>query len=257
MGPILRQFANERSAERRRAMHPLRLRRSLVSDKNPAIAAIAPLAATVRENRKPAAADNVFTGMERALSERTGLAIDLWRDMADASTEMAFHAVYGWLAAWGVGTDPADAIGAAEPTAQDVTEAPEVRAALGKVAAGGYAEAVIRMMVLLAQARGGVRRNRLARSNALLTGEAPFAEMTASARQALIREQTVIVSLQPEEALAALPRMLPDAHDRRRAITAVANVAGPEDELGDKALAMLGRLRAVLAAPAIAHEAAE
>lgn len=257
LGPILRQVATEQSAERRRAMHPLRLRRSLVSDKNPMVAAIAPLAAMVREHRKPAAADNVFTGMERAMSERIGLGIDLWRDMADASTEMAFHAVYGWLAAWGVGTDPADAIGAAAPTAHDVTEAPEVRAALDNTASGGYAEAVIRMMVLLAQARGGVRRNRLARSNALLTGEAPFAEMTANARQALIREQTVIVSLKPEEALAALPRMLPDLNDRRRAITVVENVAGPEDELGDKALAMLERLRAALAVPALAHEAAE
>ena len=77
-----------------------------------------------------------------------------------------------------------------------------MRQALSRIAAGGYAEAVVRMMILLAAARGGVRRSRLARSNALMQNEPPFAGMTASARQALIREQTVIASMAPAEALS-------------------------------------------------------
>ncbi|MFC7693266.1 hypothetical protein ACFQY5_30645 [Paeniroseomonas aquatica] len=103
-----------------------------------------------------------------------------------------------------------------------------MRAALARVAEGGYAEAVIRMMILLARARGGVRRSRLARSNALLTTEAPFAAMTPAGRQALIREQTVIASMAQDEALAALPKLLPRVAERRRAMAAVEGWPAPK-----------------------------
>lgn len=114
------------------------------------------------------------------------------------------------------------------------------------MAEGGYAAAVIRMMILLAQARAAVRRSRLARSNALLQGESPFREMTPEARAAIIREQTVICTVAPAEALATLPKLLPAFADRRRALDAVETVAGPEEELGEAARAMLARLRTAL-----------
>ena len=79
-----------------------------------------------------------------------------------------------------------------------------------------------------------------------MNGEEPFASLTAAARQALIREQTVIVEMAPEEALATLPTLLPTPSDRKRALVTVEDVAGPEDELGEPAQAMLARLRAVL-----------
>ena len=97
-------------------------------------------------------------------------------------------------------------------------------------------------------ARGGVRRSRLARSNALLTTEAPFAGLGAEARQAMIREQTLLVEVAPDQALETLPVLLPDAEARARALATVADVAGPEAELGDPAQAMLARLRALLPA---------
>ena len=121
-----------------------------------------------------------------------------------------------------------------------------MRAALDRMAEGGYGAAVIRMMILLAQARGAVRRSRLARSNAVLEGEAPFRDMTPAARAALIREQTVICTVAAAEALSTLPKLLPTPAERRRALAVVEGVAGPEEELGDPAKAMLAQLRAAL-----------
>ena len=80
----------------------------------------------------------------------------------------------------------------------------------------------------------------------MLTTQQPFASMTPGQRTEMIRDQTVIVTLVPEEALAALPDLLPAKKDRARAFAAVAHVAGPEDELGEKALEMLRRQREVL-----------
>jgi pimeloyl-ACP methyl ester carboxylesterase len=243
-GPVIRQMATEQTAELRRKLHPMRLRRTLVSDLNPLMAPFAGTAERVRQNRAPAAADNPFLTLERAMADRVEGAMDGWRDLRDAWTEAAFHAVYGSLAAWGV------AAGTAEEevvqTAEMLADAPEARAALANIAEGGYAEAVIRMMVMMARARGAVRRTRLARSQAVLTGEAPFADMTAAARQALIREQTLVVDMAPEAALATLPKLLPTKAERRRALDTVEGVAGPEEELGEAAQAMLAKLREAL-----------
>lgn len=245
--PVVRQFATERTAEMRRQMNPMRARRYMVSDQNPAMAPLAGLAAAVKENRAPLTPDNPFLALERAWADGVEQSIDRWRDLRDAWQESAFHAVYGTLAAFGVANDAV--VEPAEAVAEALGDLPDVRAALARIAEGGYAEAVVRMMILLAKARGGVRRNRLERSNALLTGEEPFASLSSAARQALIREQTVVVEMAPEEALATLPALLPDPADRMRALTTVGDVAGPEEEMGERAQAMLARLRAVLAPP--------
>jgi pimeloyl-ACP methyl ester carboxylesterase len=243
-GPAIRHVTTEATAELRRQLHPMRARRYMVSDMNPFMLPFAAAAERVKENRAPAAANNAFLVVERALADRVEGAIDSWRDWRDAWTEAAFHAVYGTLAAIGVAGGSAEE--EAAETADALADAPAVRAALDRIAEGGYAEAVVRMMILLARARGGVRRSRLARSQAVLTGEAPFADMTAAARQALIREQTLVVEMAPEEALGTLPKLLADAADRHRALATVEGVAGPEEELGVPAQAMLGRLRDTL-----------
>lgn len=250
VSPMIRRLTTERAAEMRRQMSVMRARRYMFSDMNPFMAPFAAWADMVRGRRAPAGPENAFVALERAWADRVEKALDTWRDQRDALAEVAFHAVYGSLAAAGI----AENDGVAEedaPQLHDLRETPEVREALAKTRLGGYAEAVIRMMILLAQARGGVRRTRLARSNALLRTEQPFAAMSADRRQEIIREQTVIVTLAPEESLAALPVLLPIPEERSRAMAAVAGVAGPEEELGDAARAMLAKQRAVLGLDAI------
>ncbi|MBR0678918.1 DUF3141 domain-containing protein [Roseomonas eburnea] len=245
VSPIVRQLATENGAEMRRQLSPMRMRRYMFSDLNPFMMPVRAMAAMARDNRAPAAADNPFLAIEKAWADSVERSIDGWRDRRDAWIETAFHAIYGGLAAIGVTGD--DEAAEAEAARRSVSVEPaQLADARSKVAEGGYAEAVIRMMILLADARGGVRRSRLARSNALLTTEAPFVGMSPSARQAIIREQTVIVTMAREEALAALPTLLAAAADRRKALATVEHVAGPEEELGDKAREMLGRMRETL-----------
>lgn len=245
VAPVVRQLATESGAETRRQLSPMRTRRYMFSDLNPFMMPVRAMAGLAREHRAPAAPDNPFLAFEKAWADGVERGIDAWRDMRDAWIETAFHAIYGGLAAVGVTGD--DAAAEAEAARRSISVEPaQIAEARARVAEGGYAEAVIRMMILLADARGGVRRSRLARSNLLLTTEPPFVGMSPSARQAIIREQTVIVTMARDEAVAALPALLPGAADRRKALAAVEHVAGPEEELGDKAREMLGRLRATL-----------
>lgn len=244
--PLVRQFATEASAEFRRQMNPARVRRWAVSDLNPMLSGLPAAAASVKAQRRPAAKENPFLAWERSWADGVERSLDMWRDWRDAAMELTFHALYGTLAAAGLGGDDTAEDADVARAAADAPGAAQLQAASANVAAGAYPEAVIRMMVLLADARGGVRRSRLARSNQVLTSEAPFAAMTAAQRQEIIRAQTAIVALDADAALAALPTLLPTDDERRKALALVEAVAGPEDDLGDKAREMLGRLRSTL-----------
>ena len=99
--------------------------------------------------------------------------------MRDAAIELMFHSLYGtpWM----------KRIGAAGRTLQhvhDVREFPQVQDAIKRLKMGGYAEGIVRMLVLLARARGAVRREKLERSDKLLHGRPPFNSMTSQARAA-------------------------------------------------------------------------
>jgi hypothetical protein len=246
VAPVIRQFSTEMGAETRRQMNPMRWRRYALSDMNPFMGPVSSLAGLARQNRKPVPANNPFLAFEKAFADSVEYGFNVMRDLRDAWVETAFHGVYGTLHAAGVTGEDYEA--EAEAARDSVTtDAPQRAEAEAKLAQGGYAEAVIRMMILLADARGAVRRSRLARSNQLLTTEAPFAQMSAAERMAVIRDQTMIATLFPEEAIKALTVLLPDAASRRKALKAVETVAGPDEELGDNARARLQRLREVLA----------
>jgi hypothetical protein len=185
--PAIRHMTTEATAEARRQMHPMRARRYMASDLNPAMLPFAAAAEQVKANRAPAAADNLFLAAERAMAERVEAAMDSWRDWRDAWTESAFHGVYGTLAAFGVAEASGEEAAAA---AEDVlADAPGVRAALARIAEGSYAEAVVRMMVLLARARhrgsrgragGGTRRGGPGHAGTAAPGARPHAALIRS-----------------------------------------------------------------------------
>ncbi len=82
-------------------------------------------------------------------------------------------------------------------------------------------------MILLARARGAVRRERLERANARLHSRPPFDTIPEAHRNRMIHEQSLIVELAGKEAIATQPKLLRDVVDRLRAVNLVLDVAGP------------------------------
>jgi len=117
---------------------------------------------------------------------------------------------------------------------------------------GGYAEGIIRMMILLARARCAVRRDRLERSDRLLHAHAPFNSMTPETRRSMIREQSAIVEFCGDEAITTLADILKDPVERYRALNLVMDVAGPMEQLDAPTIAMFRRFQAALLT--LAHE---
>jgi len=70
----------------------------------------------------------------------------------------------------------------------------------------------------------------------------------------IIHEQTIIASFAVEEAVAALPLLLPDAERRLRAVETVQYIAGPIAEMAPRTLEMLQRFHAVLDLPPVTDD---
>jgi tellurite resistance protein len=180
--------------------------------------------------------------------------MDFWRDVKSATDELTFFSIYANPLLAGLARTQT-----AEPNiGLDATlrELPAVREAVRNIARGGFAEAVLRMLILMARSRGEVRQSRLERSNAILQSAEPFASLGDEQRTSIINQQTLIVDFEPDKAIAALPILLPQLADRARAIALVEEIAGDPAEMSEPTVLMLGRLRAALSLAGSAARAA-
>ena len=242
--PLVRAVASPELARILRDAHPLRLQRSLLSDANPLLAGMAGQAAQVRRQRRPAAPDNVLLRHEQRLA---GLVESGWnwlRAWRDGWVEMAFYSLYAAPAARALADGIRPRI--AESQGEDLRSVNDVSRALDSIELGGYPNALVRILILLARSRGSVRRDRLERSNRLLSTEPPFAGLSPVVRARIIRQQSLIIEFEPDLALASLPRMLPSTAERETALAQAQYVLGSADEMSAETRAMLQAIRQVL-----------
>jgi hypothetical protein len=242
--PRVRAMTTAASAQHRVDTHPLRLRRYLLSDKNPLLSQLAPAAEQVRASRNNVSPDNSYLQMEGVWVGALHDSVNLYRDLRDGMVETMFNLVYA--------SPLMRAIGAAEPgrisetPRADLCSTADVRQALEQIDQVGYADAVIRMLILLAHARKGVRRDCLERSNDLLNEQLPISALGVATRNLIIHQQSLTVEFEPAQALATLPRLLPDVGERVRALAACDYVLGDAQDMNDETRDMFGQILAVL-----------
>ena len=117
---------------------------------------------------------------------------------------------------------------------------------------GGFEEAVIRMLILLAEAQAAIGRDRLEVSAEVLSHDEPFASLPPERRTALIQEQSIIVEFEPELAVKTLPDLLPKPEDRKRAVELVRFIAGRIAEMEPKTIQALETFHRILRLPPLA-----
>src|SRR5262249_39456761 len=133
-------------------MHPLRMQRWAISDRNPFLAPLGKLAAATKDNRAKADPKGPCAVMERAVAANIVAGWDLYRQLRDATVENLFFNAYGTMSlATGRGRG-----GGGAPAAE--TEPTEVQDALAHIEEGGFTDAAVRAGLIAVQRGHGQRR---------------------------------------------------------------------------------------------------
>jgi pimeloyl-ACP methyl ester carboxylesterase len=234
--PLVRALTNEATAWTLRMMNPLRLGHWLISDLNPWLAWVKPMAEMVRANRHPAAPDNPFVELEREASKRTEQALDGYRDVRDGLQELAFQTIYEspWLAlAVGAGTPEAAERRAQEATTWEREElAARRRKAIEAAIDNGTAVDAWARLVLYLRPRGEAGDERpFNMARRMIDELRPPSIPSLADLKAALRSQASVLALDEERAIAALPRLVPDKALLRRGLDAARAVLGARGEL--------------------------
>jgi hypothetical protein len=231
--PFVRALVTSPWAQWMQQVHPLRLQYELFSNANPMMAPVAGMAEEVRENRQPSSADNPFIAMQEIASDQIVATLDAWREFSEAFAERTFLNVYGSpMLQAAVGIDPSGtrALQRAgkNPLHQELLQK-RIAEHKSHIPVGGLREAVVRALLYAGMNRAAVdeRGFEMVRRIRRAHGDMQLSEF-----KALVREQYLLLLIDSEAAIAAIPSMLPpDAETRREAFDLIKQVLSARGEL--------------------------
>ena len=226
MQPMVRSLVNPPLADAIQKLHPLRLQYELLSDANPLMAPVAGLADAVRENRRPATADNPFSAMQKQFSDQVVAAFDTWRVFNETCVERMFMAAYGSKALQAAaGVDAHSAVPlrkAAKSLLHHKIIEQRIADLRSRIASGGLREALIRALIFAGMGRAAVDERGF---EAVRRIRKSLSDVPLASFKATVREQYDMLLLDTEGALAAIPSMLPeDSATRQRAFDLICQI---------------------------------
>jgi pimeloyl-ACP methyl ester carboxylesterase len=246
--PWIKTMVTPQMADMARNLHPLRLQYEALSSQNPLMGAVKTAAEGIEDNRKPVSKDNPFLAFQEQISKQIVHALDSWRDAQESLSETLFLNLYGSPAVQAaLGIDPNS-----EPSRRREMSA-EHRAMLEKriaelksrIGDGGLPEAAIRGLLYIGSARGMVDERSIEALRQVRRDHAGQ-RLTLPEFKMLVREQFFMLLLDPEGALAAIPKLLPEDADRRRAaFAAMREVLSASGDIAGERASRLQRVAAL------------
>jgi pimeloyl-ACP methyl ester carboxylesterase len=243
--PWIKGIVAPQMAEWMHNLHPMRLQYEAFSSQNPFMAVVKAAAEQVSEHRKPVSTDNPFLAFQEQVSKQIVHALDSWRDSQEALSEAIFLAVYGSPALQvAVGVDPRSEPSRRQEMSAKHREMLQARIAelKSRIGEGGLREAAIRGLLYVGSARGMVDERSLEALRQVRRHDSG-ARLTLAQFKLLVREQFFMLLLDQEQALAAIPKLLPDnANDRRSAFAAIREVLSASAEISGEVAKRLKRV---------------
>jgi pimeloyl-ACP methyl ester carboxylesterase len=258
--PWVRASVTPQSAEWLQRMHPLRLPYELISDQNPWVASVAGLAEQVRANREPVPADNPFLVMQNMMSDCIESSLDIYQELRDSAQERAFMNLYGsqlmrdW-AGLGARDGPARIHPGISPEHRNFVSKRKDEL-LSLVPVGGLHRAAIRMLLYVIGSDGGVDERSFAVIRRLRTRDGQSVASLERFKE-LLREQAMVMRLDPAGSLRAMPKLLSKAtpEDIRAMLASMKQVLEAAQPLNERAQESLREMEHMFEAAARRAEA--
>jgi hypothetical protein len=230
-----------------RKLHPNRVRFGIFSDENPAMKLVEESAARVREQRAPVDEKNMFYAAEKSLAATISATLSAFGSARDAMTEQIFHMTYGSpLVQALVGLDPKGVEEDRKPAYDVLREETRAkrRAELEtRWEQGGAVEAALRSIIFIRRAEGTVDERGFAMLKKLHDAQPPGRPRSMAQLKQALREQSLLLRLDEERAVASIPKLIPtDPDDRARTLRAVQRIVTAAGELSDEGKRRLQRI---------------
>lgn len=215
MRPWVKFWTTELSAEIIRYLHPLRTQRYLLADINPLMRPLKNIASVARQNRKPAAADNPFTAMEKSFSDYLESVLDIYRDYRDLGQEHVFQLIYGsdWLRS----LFPPDQ--EAPPREIPDYERKDYDRRLQAMEQGGVAQGLIRIYMAAASINRGIKRQHFTIGDEIAKTQRVLSKLRPSQFKKIMHEQAAILQADEDKAINALSVLIKNRDDRMEALS--------------------------------------
>jgi len=263
LGPFIRAVTPPDFGDWQRKMHPNRVRFGIFSDENPAMQLVAETANHVRKQREPVDKGNFLSATENTLASTIGATLAAMGTARDTLTEQIFQITYGSpLLQALVGLDRDNVENGRKPGRDALHEQARAsrRAELETLwDQGGAIEASLRSVIYVRQAEGTIDERGFTVLKELHDAHAPGQSMAELKK--LLRDQSLLMRLDQERAISAIPEILPaDPEERRRAFRAVRRIVTAAGRLGAEGKRRLKRIEqlfdigGVTQDPAKAHD---
>jgi pimeloyl-ACP methyl ester carboxylesterase len=235
--PFVKAMISQSTAWALRMLSPLRADHWLISDLNPAMWWLKPMADFVRAGRHPAPAENPYLKLEHEFSMRNEQLLDWYRVVRDDLQERVFKAIYESPGlALIVGARPRT-LGHRGP-ATGTWEHEELARLKRKeveddVERGTPLDAWARLVLYLRSHGddGDERPFNVVRRMLTEMGLGPEPASALAALPAALKRQASVLAFDEERAIAALPKLVPDERQFRQGFEAARKVLGARGEL--------------------------
>jgi Protein of unknown function (DUF3141) len=254
LSPVMRNLVTEHSAELLRRTHPNRLGFEMFSDRNPFTQPVAAWAEAVRANRQAVGPDNPLLAIEKATSDWIVRCLDAYENARDAMVEGIFMSTYGSPFLQALVGMRAEGAQTRRHIERDLArEAAALRMAAelhGRVEQGSLIEAALRALIYV---RGPERKVDERGFTILkeIAAEQPPAKRIGFARfKKLVKEQFLIMRLDEERAIAAIPKLLPeDRAERSQMMGSIRRILAARGPLPEDGKRRLARIEALFGEP--------
>ncbi|MFA5181089.1 MAG: DUF3141 domain-containing protein [Syntrophales bacterium] len=219
--PWVRFWSTELTGEISRLLHPLRVKRYLLSDINPFLRPLKYAASSVKANRKPVKADNPFVELEYSFSDFMIKWLNQYRDARDRHIEWKFRAIYDNPLMQFFCMPTGEENGETELIADGSLE-DKRWAALEE---GGVAEGLIRIIMAVARKNHIIKRRLFDVAQEIAKTHKVLNKIRPAQFKKIVRRQSQILQADEDAALTALGKLIKTKEDRAEALSIARRIA--------------------------------